>query len=42
MVSIILSAALVLFDILFKKRWQKKIALETIDLWSDITSDTYK
>ena len=32
MVSIILSAALVLFDILFKKRWQKKIALETIDL----------
>ena len=32
MVSIILSTALVLFDILFKKRWQKKNALETIDL----------
>ena len=32
LVSIILSAALVLFDILFKKRWQKKIALETIHL----------
>ena len=30
MVSIILSAALVLFDILFKKRWKKKIALEKI------------
>ncbi|MFS9181096.1 TIGR02206 family membrane protein [Streptococcus timonensis] len=30
MVSIILSSALVLFDILFKKRWKKKIALETI------------
>ena len=30
LVSIILSAALVLFDILFKKRWQKKIALEKI------------
>ena len=32
LVSIILSATLVLFDILFKKRWQKKIALETIHL----------
>ena len=30
LVSIILSSALVLFDILFKKRWQKKIALEKI------------
>ena len=30
LVSIILSAALVLFDILFKKRWKKKIALENI------------
>ena len=30
MVSIILSAALALFDILFKKRWKKKIALEKI------------
>ena len=27
--SIILSSALVLFDILFKKRWQKKMALES-------------
>jgi len=32
LVSIIPSSALVLFDILFKKRWQKKIALETIHL----------
>ena len=30
LVSIILSATLVLFDILFKKRWEKKIALEKI------------
>ena len=30
LVSIILSSALVLFDILFKKRWEKKIALEKI------------
>ena len=29
LVSIILSSALVLFDILFKKRWQKKMALES-------------
>ena len=31
-VSVILSLALVLFDILFKKRWQKKNALESIRL----------
>ena len=30
LVSIILSSALVLFDILFKKRWEKKNALEKI------------
>ena len=29
LVSIILSSALVLFNILFKKRWQKKMALES-------------
>lgn len=29
LVSIILSSALVLFDILFKKRWEKKMALES-------------
>lgn len=42
LVSIILSSALVLFDILFKKRWKKKIALETIDWRRNMKSEKFK
>ena len=42
LVSIILSSALVLFDILFKKRWKKKIAQETIDLRRNMKNEKFK